>query len=190
MQHLTTCISSSSRLPSLAPSLCIPASSCYAFASSHLTTVSLFCKLLLALCQHPFSVGSPKVQLSAACSFPSFFLCNFHFNTHYQLHTEDTQLSLAFTTPVAPHPSSWPQPCSEAQTMTSSQRSSSKRLKGRSVSKRKRQSLKTQFPIISLFGSSGTDRAIKGITGGASPEKTLLTLQFNIAVRESAWSRN
>lgn len=53
------------------------------FTSSYLTTVSLFSKSLLALCQHPFSVGSPKVQLSAACSFSSFFLCYFHFNTNY-----------------------------------------------------------------------------------------------------------
>lgn len=169
--------------------LCIPDSSCYAFASSYLTTVSLFCKLLLALCQHPFSVGSPKVQLSATCSFPSFFLCNFHFNTNYQLHTKGTQLSSVSTTLAAPHPSPWPQLCSEAQTMTSTEHSSSKQLKDRSVSKRKSQSLKTQL-IISPSGSSGMDRVLKGITGGAFPEKTLTALTSNVAVKESVQIHN
>lgn len=59
---------------SLATSLCIPASFCYACASSYLTTVSLFSKLLLALCQHPSSADSPKVQLSASCFFPFLLL--------------------------------------------------------------------------------------------------------------------
>lgn len=63
--------------PSLDPSLSISASSRYVCAFSYPTTVSLFCKSLSAPCRHCFSVGSPKVQLSATYSFPSFILYTF-----------------------------------------------------------------------------------------------------------------
>lgn len=96
-QHLRTRISCASRLPPLAPSLRTPATSCYAFAFLLVIEQLFLCSVnyFLALCQHPFSVDSPEGQLSATCSFPSFFVCNFHFNTNYQLHTKDTQPSVA-----------------------------------------------------------------------------------------------